>query len=78
LQMARLSWQTERVVTDQVINTPSGDTVVGNQVYYVTGEGNHGVVFIPIDKWNAKHVTETVRASAKLLDEIAALSEGMV
>jgi len=75
--MARLSWQTERVVTDQVINTPAGDTVVGNYVYYVTGEGNHGVVFVSADKWNTKHVTERVRADAKQLDEIAALTEGM-
>jgi len=76
--MARLSWQIERVVTDQVINTPAGDTVIGNYVYYVTGEGNHGVVFLPHDKWSAKHVTEKVRADAKVLDEIAALTEGMV
>lgn len=73
----RLSWQVERVVTDQTVNTPSGDTLVVNYVYYVTGDGNHGVVYIPTDKWDTKRVAETIRPAARLLDEVASLAEGM-
>lgn len=73
----RLSWQVERVVTDQTVNTPSGDTLVVNYVYYVTGDGNHGVVYIPTDKWNTKHVSEEIRRHARLLDEVAGLAEHM-
>lgn len=73
----RLSWQVERVVVDQTTNTPAGDTVVGNYVYYVTGDGNHGVVFVSNDKFNAKNVAEAIRPDAKRLDEVAALTENM-
>ena len=72
-----LSWQVERVVTDQTINTPAGDTVVGNYVYYVTGNGNHGVVFVQSGKFTSKHVADAIRADAKVLDDISSLSEGM-
>lgn len=72
----RLSWAVERVVPDQTTNTPAGDTVVGSYVYYVTGDGNHGVVFISNDKFNKDHVTTAVRRDARRLDEIAALTEG--
>lgn len=72
----RLSWQVERVLVDQTTNTPAGDTVVGSYVYYVTGEGNHGVVFVPNDRFNEKHVAEVVRRDARRLDTVAALAEG--
>lgn len=73
----RHSWSVESVATDQTINTPSNQTVVGAYVYFVTGEGNHGAVFLSNDKFNHANVTAAVRAEAKKLDEIAALSEGM-
>lgn len=72
----RLSWQVERVVVDQTTNTSAGDTVVGSYVYYVTGAGNHGVVFVPNDKFTEEHVTEEIRRSARRLDAVAALAEG--
>lgn len=73
----KLSWQVERVLVDQTVNTPAGDTVVGSYVYYVTGQGNHGVVFVPNDKFSPKHVADAIRPHARVLDDIAALAEGM-
>lgn len=73
----RHSWRVESVKTDQTVNTPSNDTVVGVYVYYVTGEGNHGAVFLANDKFNHANVTAAIREDAKKLDEIGALSEGM-
>lgn len=73
----RLSWQVERVLVDQTTNTPAGDTVVGSLVYYVTGDGNHGVVFVPNDRFNAKNVADAIRPDARRLDEVAALAENV-
>lgn len=73
----RLSWQVERVVTDQTINTAAGDTLVVNYVYFVTGHGNHGVIYCPTDTFTRKHVTDLIGPKARVLDEIAALAEGM-
>lgn len=73
----RHSWQIESVATDQTINTPSNQTVVGVYVYFVTGNGNHGAVFLSNDKFTHENVKTAVRAEAIKLDEIAALSENM-
>lgn len=73
----RLTWQVERVVTDQTVNTAAGDTLVVNYVYFKTGDGNHGVIQCPTDTFNKKHVADLIRPAARELDEIAALAEGM-
>jgi len=72
----RHSWEIESVATDQTINTPSNQTVVGVYVYFVTGEGNHGAVFLSNDKFTHENVKTEVRNEAKKLDEISNLSEG--
>jgi hypothetical protein len=71
----RLSWQVERVVTDQTINTAAGDTIVVNYVYFVTGDGNHGVIYCPTDTFNKAHVAKLIRPAARELDDVAALAE---
>lgn len=73
----RLTWQVERVVTDQTVNTPAGDTLVVNYVYFVTGDGNHGVIQCPTDKFTTKEVADLIRHQARLLDDVAKLSEGI-
>jgi len=45
-------------------------------VYFVTGEGNHGAVFLSNDKFTHENVKTAVRNEAKKLDEISNLSEG--
>jgi len=73
----RLTWQVERVVTDQTTNTAAGDTLVVNYVYFVTGDGNHGVVYCPTNKFNKKEVSDLIHPAARTLDEIAALAHNM-
>lgn len=70
------SWRITRQQPNQTTNDETGNTIVGTYVYYQTGDGNSGVVFIPDNLYNEKHVTETVRASARLLDKVGRLSEG--
>ncbi len=73
--MARHSWRVTNIITDQTVNTGSNDTQVGNTVHYITGDGNEGSVFIPANRWTHENVKDTIRHSAKQLDEIAKLAE---
>jgi len=73
-----LSWEVTSVQPDQTINTDANQTVVGAYVYFKTGHGNSGNVFIPNNQFNKETVAEKVRAAAKQLDEISRLSEGKV
>lgn len=69
-------WRITDQVTDQVQNTRAGATVTGVMVYFTTGEGNEGSVFIANQHYNAKHVRSAVQAQANLIDEIGGLSHG--
>ena len=69
------SWNITSQVTDQTRNDSAGNTQVGSLVYYTTGDGNNGVVFIPNNLLKIKHVQETVRNDARLLDDIGRLTE---
>lgn len=73
----RLSWTITATVTDQTINTDASQTVVGAYVYFRTGKGNTGNVFIPNNQFTIENVKVQVRATAKLLDDINDLSENM-
>lgn len=63
-----------RQAPDQYDFTVPGDPVVGTIVYYVTGNGNHGSVFVPAARYNVKVVKEMVAAAAKVTDEVGAIS----
>ena len=71
------SWRVTNVLMDQTINTGANDTVVGNYVYFMTGDGWEGNVFIPANKWSHAAVADAIRPAAKQLDEVGKLSEGM-
>ena len=73
--MAKSSWAVTSQQTGQTINDDAGNTIVGTYVYFTTGQGNKGSVFIPDAKYTTKYVTEQVRAQANLIDEIGNLSE---
>ncbi len=75
--MAGHSWKVTNVITDQTVNTGANDTQVGNTVYFVTGDGNEGSVFIPANRWTHQNVKDAIRPEAIKLDEIAKLSENM-
>lgn len=74
--MARLTWQVTSVAVDQVIPGVAGQVVVGSYVYFTTGEGHDGVVFVPNSRFSDKaKVRNDVHKAAAHLDEIAALSQ---
>lgn len=75
--MAKLVWQVTGQATDQVINTQSGQTIVGVQVFFITGEGWEGSVFVPQTIYpNKEKVREMIRHAARQLDEVGSLAEG--
>lgn len=73
--MAGSGWTVTAQLTNQVENTNSGQTVIGTRVYFITGNGNEGSVFVPDTIYSAKNVRERVRKHATLIDEVGALSE---
>jgi hypothetical protein len=73
----RHSWTVTGMATDQTVNTPANQTVVGVYVYFRTGDGNHGAVFVPNDKFTHENVRVTVQQEAKKIDLVGRLSEGM-
>ena len=70
-------WTVVAQVTDQIINTNAGQTVVGTYVYFVTGDGNEGSVFIADQHYNAATVKNAIHAKAALLDEVGRLGVGI-
>jgi hypothetical protein len=74
--MAKTTWSVTSVAVDQFDTSTANQVVPGSYVYYRTGEGNDGVVFIPATRFGDKtKVTNDIRASAQHLDSIAALHE---
>jgi hypothetical protein len=70
-----VTWQVTSQQVDQTVNNAAGNTEVGSYIYYATGRGNSGVVFIPNNLLpNRTHVKQVIHASAKLLDEIGMLT----
>jgi len=72
------AWAITSQVADQTRNDKAGNTQVGSLIYFTTGDGNDGVVFVPDNLLTTKHVTQVVRAQAKLIDDIGRLTEGTI
>jgi hypothetical protein len=73
--MAGSGWKITAQLTDQVENTTAGQTVIGVRIYFITGSGNEGSVFIPNQQYTAKNVHSRVKVQAELIDEIGELSD---
>lgn len=76
--MARLSWQVTGQVTDQVASNNAGRTITGVIVYFVTGEGNEGSIFVPNNLYSKDYVHKHVHEAAAKLDEVGNLVEGQI
>lgn len=69
---------TSWTVTNQVEQTQ----VIGNQptrgvqVYYTTGKGNSGSVFVPYNTYTTDNVRAAVQAAASQMDAVGMLSQG--
>lgn len=67
-------WQVTSQVTDQLITTLAGQVVTGTYVYFITGEGQEGSVFVPDQHYNAATVRKMIQARADVLDEVYKLA----
>lgn len=68
------SWSVSRQAADQVNITGSGDPVTGVRIFFTTGEGNSGSVFVPDTVYhNTKAVREAIAVMADQMDAIGAL-----
>lgn len=72
------SWKITDVVTGQTVPNGAGNVVVGSYVYFFTGDGNQGSVFIPDTRFTEHHVQQAVREAARKLDRIGRLAEGTI
>ena len=64
------SYTITRQATDQYDFTVPGNPVIGTQVYFTTGEGNTGSVFIPQAQYKETVIHSLVAAYAKALDTV--------
>lgn len=71
--MPSTTYTVTRQVPDTYDFTVPGDPVLGVQVYFNTGEGNTGSVFVPQSKYNGDNVRKMVAAKAKLIDDIGGI-----
>lgn len=74
LQLQGRGWIVTAQVTDQVIVTDAGQTDTGVQIYFTTGEGNSGSVFVSYRHYgDRQHVKGVIHAMAHLIDDIGKL-----
>jgi hypothetical protein len=69
-------WRVTDQLTDQVIITQAGLAVTGVQVFFITGDGNTGSVFVANNHYTPKVVQEAIKAQAALVDTIGVLQSG--
>jgi len=68
-------WVVTSQLTDQVIVTAAGQAVTGVQIFFVTGDGNQGSVFIAQNHYgDIKVVTAAIHAEAGQIDTVGKLS----
>lgn len=71
-------WKVTSQVTDQTQVDAAGNTITGVVVYFTTGDGNQGNVFVPNRLYTARHVATIktmIRDAATLLDQVGGLAE---
>jgi hypothetical protein len=71
--MPPTTYQIIRQVPDTYDFAVPGDPVLGVQVYFTTGGGNTGSLFIPQAKYNGEYVRTAVAAHAKTIDDIGGI-----
>lgn len=67
-------WIVTSQLTDQVIVTAAGQAVTGVQIFFITGDGNEGSVFVANNHYNTKVVKAAIHAEAASIDTIGKLS----
>jgi hypothetical protein len=69
-----VTWQVTSQTVDQTTNDAAGNTLVGSYIYYQTGRGNTGVVFVPKNLLTEDHVKKVIHEDAKTLDTIGLMN----
>jgi hypothetical protein len=69
-------WIVTSQLTDQVIVTAAGQAVTGVQIFFITGQGNEGSIFITNNHYTPKVVKPAIHAAAAQIDTIGQLSSG--
>lgn len=69
-------WVVTAQLTDQVIVTAAGQAVTGVQIFFITGAGNEGSVFIANNHYTPKVVRPAIHAQAAQIDTIGSLASG--
>jgi hypothetical protein len=54
--------------------TTPGNPVLGVQVYFTTGEGNRGSVFVPQARYTINNIKTLVAAAARDMDAVGAIT----
>jgi hypothetical protein len=72
--MPPTTYTVTRQTPDTYDFTVPGDPVLGTTVYFRTGGGNDGSVFIPANLYNGTHVRAAVAAKARLIDDISGIT----
>lgn len=73
--MAGSGWTVTSQTPNQMIVTDAGVSEQGTYVYFRTGNGHAGSVFVPDNHYNAKNVRQMIAAKAALIDEVGALTQ---
>jgi hypothetical protein len=68
------TWIVVRQATDQYDPDNPGSTVTGVIVYFQTGDGHDGSVFVPYARYTPANVKAMISARAEVLDTIGALA----
>lgn len=69
-------WRVTSQLYDQVSINAAGLAITGVQIFFITGDGNEGSVFVAQNHYNEKVVKPAINAAAGLLDTIGALGSG--
>lgn len=69
-------WTVTAQLTDQVIITDAGRAVTGVQIFFITGDGNEGSIFVADNHYTVKTVKPMLDAKAALIDTIGSQASG--
>ena len=67
-------WRVTSQLTDQVQITAAGQAVTGVQIFFVTGDGNEGSIFVASNHYTIKAVKPMIHAAAAKIDTIGIMA----
>lgn len=67
-------WRVTSQLTDQVIITEAGKAVTGVQIFFITGNGNEGSIFVANNHYVPKVVRPQLHAAAQQIDTIGQMA----